>query len=85
MSNVSYNSLEKLAKKLQVVIENNQRLSKDKKITFRVTKEMYEELETMAKLSGTNMSRVMEAITKEQLQLLKPDCETEEVEECMRL
>jgi len=78
MSTTLANTHEDLIKKLKIAVEQQ---NKDKKITFRVTSDTYEELETIARLSGANLSRVMEAITKEHLQLLKTKYENEGVEE----
>jgi len=78
MSTAPANTPDELINKLKIAVESQKRI---KKITFRVTNDTYEELETMARLSGANLSRVMEAITKEHLQLLKTKYENEGVEE----
>ena len=78
MSTAPANTPDELINKLKTAVESQKRA---KKITFRVTNDTYEELETMARLSGANLSRVMEIITKEHLQLLKTKYENEGVEE----
>ena len=74
MSKSSANISEDLIKKLKTAVEKQ---NKDKKITFRVTSDVYEELESMAKLSSANLSRVMEVIIKDYLQMVKDEYEAE--------
>ena len=78
MSKSPANISEDLVKKLKTAVEKQ---NKDKKITFRVTSDIYEELEIMAKLSSANLSRLMEVIIKDYLQMVKDEYEAEEVEE----
>lgn len=56
-----------IAKKLKIETD---RINKDKKVTFRVTTDIYEQLETISNANDLTMSRLMEAITKEHLQML---------------
>ena len=56
-----------IAKKLKIETD---RINKDRKITFRVTTDVYEKVEAIANANDLSISRLMEAITKEHLQML---------------
>ena len=59
-----------IAKKLRIETD---RINKDKKITFRVTTDVYEKVEAIANANDLSMSRLMEIITKEHLQILNTE------------